>query len=96
MHVQTICLFTLILTDLIIQGNREGVFHVNTPTLTAEFFLSTIHHWIDSSLFKWTPEERIARIVSFQPTFEHLFGITTGKFDLKLLRKTVKDKFIFD
>ncbi|MES5954570.1 TetR/AcrR family transcriptional regulator [Bacillus fungorum] len=95
LHIQTICQFTPILTDLIIQGNREGVFHVNNPTLTAEFFLSTIHHWVDSSLFKWNPEERIARIVSIQPTFEHLFGVASGEFDLQLLRETVQAKFSY-
>lgn len=95
LHIQTICQFTPILTDLIIQGNREGVFHVKNPTLTAEFFLSTIHHWVDSSLFKWTPEERISRVVSIQPTFEHLFGVPSGKFDLHLLRETVQAKFSY-
>ncbi|WP_430732541.1 hypothetical protein [Bacillus cereus] len=86
-----ICKFKPILTDLIIQGNREGVFHVNKPMLTTEF----IHYWEDSSLFKWTPEERIARGLSIQPTFEHLFGVPSGKFDLQLLRETVHAKFSF-
>ncbi|WP_324287248.1 MULTISPECIES: hypothetical protein [Bacillus cereus group] len=89
------CKFKPILTDLIIQGNREGVYHVNNPILTAEFLLSTIHYWVDSSLFKWTPDERIARVLSIQPTFEHLFGVPSGKFDLQLLRETVHAKFSY-
>lgn len=93
LHVQTICQFTPIVTDLIIQGNKEGHFHIDNPTLIAEFFLSTIHHWVDSSLFKWNKAERIARIIAIQSTFEHLFGVPGGKFDLSLLRKTVKAKF---
>ncbi len=93
LHVQTICQFTPIVTDLIIQGNKEGCFHIDNPTLTAEFFLSTIHHWVDSSLFKWNKAERIARIEAIQSTFEHLFGVPRGKFDLSLLRKTVMAKF---
>ncbi|MFJ7922228.1 TetR/AcrR family transcriptional regulator [Lysinibacillus fusiformis] len=93
LHVQTICQFTPIVTDLIIQGNKESSFHVDNPTLVAEFFLSTIHHWVDSSLFKWNKAERIARIEAIQSTFEHLFGVPSGKFDLSLLRKTVKAKF---
>lgn len=92
LHVQTICQFTPIVTDLIIQGNKESCFHVDNPTLVAEFFLSTIHHWVDSSLFKWNKAERIARIEAIQSTFEHLFGVPSGKFDLSLLRKTVKSK----
>lgn len=93
LHVQTICQFTPILTDLIIQGNKEGIFHVDNPTLVAEFFLSIIHHWVDSTLFKWNTKERIARIEAIQSTFEHLFGVPSGKFDLSLLRETVKAKF---
>jgi len=93
-HVQMICQLTPILTDLIIQGNKEGIFHVDKPTLVAEFFISTIHQWADSSsLFKWNKAERIARIVAIQSLFEHLFGVPSGKFDLSLLRKTVKTKF---
>ncbi|CAH2717555.1 TetR/AcrR family transcriptional regulator [Neobacillus drentensis] len=93
LHVQMICQSTPILTDLIIQGNKEGIFHVDKPTLVAEFFISTIHQWADSSLFKWSKAERIARIVAIQSLFEHLFGVPSGKFDLSLLRKTVKAKF---
>ncbi|WP_418302829.1 TetR/AcrR family transcriptional regulator [Lysinibacillus fusiformis] len=93
LHVQTICQFTPLLTDLNIQGNNEGLFHIENPTLVAEFFLSTIHHWVDSSLFKWNKDERIARIKAIQSTFEHLFGVPHGKFDLSLLRQIVKVKF---
>ncbi|WP_025115248.1 TetR/AcrR family transcriptional regulator [Lysinibacillus fusiformis] len=93
LHVQTICQFTPLLTDLNIQGNNEGLFHIENPTLVAEFFLSTIHHWVDSSLFKWNKDERIARIKAIQSTFEHLFGVPHGKFDLSLLRQTVNVKF---
>lgn len=93
LHVQTICQFTPLLTDLNIQGNKEGLFHIENPTLVAEFFLSTIHHWVDSSLFKWNKDERIARIKAIQSTLEHLFGVPHGKFDLSLLRQTVKVKF---
>lgn len=92
-HVQMVCQFTPILTDLIIQGNKEGSFHVDNPTLVAEFFISIIHQWADSSLFKWTKSERIVRIVAIQSLIEHLFGVPSGKFDLSLLRKTVKAKF---
>ncbi|WP_418910051.1 hypothetical protein [Bacillus pretiosus] len=41
------CEFKPILTDLIIQDNRERVFHVNNPIITAKFLLSTIYHWVD-------------------------------------------------
>lgn len=93
LYIQTICQFTPFVTDLIIQGNAEGFFQVDKPALTAEFFLSTIHHWVDPSLFKWSKDERIARVVAIQSTFEHLFGVPSGTFELTRLRKTAEPTF---
>lgn len=91
-YVQTICQFSPIVIDMILQGNQEKIFHVKNPTLVAEFFLSTIHHWVDSSLFNWTKDEKIARIVALQSTFEHLFGLKEGQLSLSVMRSIVAEK----
>ncbi|OZI10326.1 TetR family transcriptional regulator [Bacillaceae bacterium SAS-127] len=93
-YVQTICQFSPIVTEMILQGNQEGIFKVENPTLVAEFFLSTIHHWVDSSLFNWTKEEKIARIIALQSTFEHLFGLKQNQLDLTTMRKVVAEKIL--
>lgn len=90
LYIQTICKFTPLITEIIHQGNREKHFNVTNPSLTAEFFLTTIHHWVDSALFKWTKEERLQRIAAIQPFFESLFGIKSGAFHLEALRAAAK------
>ncbi|AUJ24319.1 TetR/AcrR family transcriptional regulator [Virgibacillus dokdonensis] len=92
LYVQTICQFSPIVTEMILQGNQEGIFKVEIPALIAEFFLSTIHHWVDSSLFSWTKKEKIARITALQSTFEHLFGLEENQLNLNTLRKVVAEK----
>ncbi|MCC2250294.1 TetR/AcrR family transcriptional regulator [Virgibacillus sp. AGTR] len=93
-YVQTICQFSPMVTEMILQGNQEGIFKVETPALIAEFFLSTIHHWVDSSLFSWTNKEKIARITALQSTFEHLFGLEKNQLDLNMMRKVVAEKIL--
>ncbi|MED4571299.1 TetR/AcrR family transcriptional regulator [Brevibacillus agri] len=90
LYIQTICKFTPILTEIIVQGNREQRFRVANPALAAEFFLSTLHHWADSALFKWTPEERRLRLQAIQPIFENLFGVAPGSFALEALRAAAR------
>ncbi|MEJ8544396.1 TetR/AcrR family transcriptional regulator [Brevibacillus borstelensis] len=90
LYIQTICNFTPLITAIVIQGIREKRFAAANPSLVAEFFLSTIHHWVDPALFKWTKQERIKRITAIQPIFENLFGVEPGSFDIETLREACK------
>lgn len=90
LYIQTICKFTPLITEMVIQGIHEKRFMATNPPLVAEFFLTTIHHWVDSALFKWTKQERIKRIKAIQPVFENLFGVDPGTFDLGALREAAK------
>lgn len=90
-YIQMIYKFTPLLTEMVIQGVREKRFVVTNPSLVAEFFLTSFHHWVDSALFKWTKEERIQRIQAIQPIFESLFGVKQGTFDLSALREEARE-----
>lgn len=95
LHVQTVVTFTPLITDIVLQGIDEGIFHTDMPSLTAEFFISTLHQWVDPAIFRWTKSERIRRIQVIEPAFEALFGVTKGAFSLATLRETVKAMNVF-
>lgn len=86
MSRQLVATFTPVLTAWLIQAQGEKSVAIDDPTLTAEFFLTTFHHWVDSSLYPWTKSERVSRIEQVQPFFEKLFGLEPNSLALEKLR----------
>ncbi|MGX7013265.1 TetR/AcrR family transcriptional regulator [Vagococcus silagei] len=89
MFQQMVTMYTPIMTEWLVQAQNEGTIKIDNPSLTAEFFLTTFHHWVDGSLNQWTKQERISRIESIQPYFEKLFGVSTGTLALANLRQSL-------
>ena len=60
-NVETVRTFGPILTEVIEQGRREGVFHLDDPLATIQFILAGSLFLFGYGVFDWTPEERSAR-----------------------------------
>jgi AcrR family transcriptional regulator len=79
-NVETILEFGPIMADVVAQGIREGVFHVENPLETVQFLLAGSQFLMDSGLFEWTPEERAARAKAMQTVIERALGAEAGSF----------------
>lgn len=80
-NVETILAFGPIMADVLEQGNREGIFHVEKPLETVQFLLAGSQFLFDHSLFHWKPEELIARTQAMQSIIERSLGAEPGSFD---------------
>jgi AcrR family transcriptional regulator len=79
-NVETILTFGPIMADVVEQGNREGIFHVEQPLETVQFLLAGSEFLFAHGLFNWKPEELIARTQAMQSIIERSLGAEPGSF----------------
>lgn len=77
----TILKLTPVLTEVIEQGIKEGLFHCPYPKETMEFLLVASQFLFDEGIFKWQPEEIIHKIQAFIYIMETTLGAEKGSFD---------------
>jgi AcrR family transcriptional regulator len=79
-NVETILEFGPIMAEVVEQGVREGVFHVENPLESVQFLLAGSQFLMDSGLFHWTPDERRRRNQAMQLVIERALGAEAGSF----------------
>jgi AcrR family transcriptional regulator len=78
MNVEIIHTFAPILAEIVEQGKREGVLHVDAPLEVVQFLLAGAQFLFDQALFTWTLQERQARLQAMQLTMELALGAVPG------------------
>jgi AcrR family transcriptional regulator len=87
-NVETVRAFGPILADVIEEGRQAGVFEVDDPLSTAQFFLAGQLFLFGEGVFDWTPEEAAARTRAMVKLAERALGAAAGSFD-GLLREAL-------
>ncbi|MGF9965983.1 TetR/AcrR family transcriptional regulator [Bacillus rhizoplanae] len=82
--VQAIVHLTPVLTEVIEQGIKEGVFVTMYPRETIEFLIASAQVIFDEGLFQWQPHEAMQRAKAFINMMETTFGAEKGTFDYML------------
>jgi AcrR family transcriptional regulator len=80
-NVETVRAFGPILAAVIDEGRRAGVFEVDDPLSTAQFFLAGSLFLFGEGVFDWTPEEAAARTKAMVTLCERALGAAAGSFD---------------
>ncbi|MDQ0169692.1 TetR/AcrR family transcriptional regulator [Paenibacillus tundrae] len=78
--VETILQLSPILTEVIEQGIREGVFHTPRPREVVEFLLVSSQFLLDQGIFQWTEEELQRKVEAFMYILECTLGAEKGSF----------------
>ncbi|MGO1043651.1 TetR/AcrR family transcriptional regulator [Clostridioides difficile] len=79
--VKTILNFTPILTEVVEQGIREGIFNTKYPKETIEFLLVSSECIFDKGMFDWDNDEILQRAKAFVCIMETILGANKGSFD---------------
>ncbi|HEX9062960.1 MAG TPA: TetR/AcrR family transcriptional regulator [Clostridia bacterium] len=79
-NVEFIVKISPLFAQVIEQGKREGVFDVENPLETVQFFLSGSQFLLESGLFNWTQDEYTKRIIAMQSIIERSLGAEPGSF----------------
>jgi AcrR family transcriptional regulator len=79
-NVETVRKFGPILADVIEQGRREGVFHVDDPLSTIQFILAGSLFLFGYGVFDWTPQEHSARQRAMLSLIERALGAAPDSF----------------
>ncbi|PEZ08151.1 TetR family transcriptional regulator [Bacillus sp. AFS018417] len=82
--VQAIVHLTPVLTEVIEQGIKEGVFVTVYPRETIEFLIASAQIIFDEGLFQWQPHEAMQRAKAFINMMETTLGAEKGTFDYML------------
>jgi AcrR family transcriptional regulator len=69
-----------IFTEVIEQGKRESIFHVENTLETVQFLLAGSQFLLESGLFNWTKEEQMKHMLSMQTIIERSLGAKPGSF----------------
>ena len=77
---QTLNAIAPIITEVIEQGIREGVYRTLFPLETVEILLVAGQFLLDEGIFQWTREEMGARITAFIHITETVLGAKPGSF----------------
>ena len=85
--IRTVKAFAPMFAPIVEQGKREGCFHTEKdPLLTAEFLIAGCQFWLDSSVFRWNPEELRQRLAAVGGFIEAVLGAAPGTFDFASLK----------
>lgn len=79
--VQTILQLTPVLTDIIEQGIKEGVFKTNYPKEVVEFLLVSSQFLFDEGIFQWEAAEIAKKSKALAHIMEITLGAKSGSFD---------------
>ncbi|WP_274365003.1 TetR/AcrR family transcriptional regulator [Paenibacillus thermotolerans] len=80
MKVAMIEEFVPIITDVIVQGVNEGVFHTEYPREVSEFLLVGMHFIFDPSYFACSKEQFVAKLDALCEIHEKLLEAPKGSF----------------
>lgn len=69
-----------VLAQVIEQGRKESVFHVDHPLETVQFLLAGSQFLLESGPFQWNQEERTKRKLTMQTIIERTLGAEPGSF----------------
>jgi len=69
-----------VLAQVIEQGRKESVFHVDHPLETVQFLLAGSQFLLESGLFQWDQQERTKRKLTMQTVIERSLGAEPGSF----------------
>jgi AcrR family transcriptional regulator len=77
---QTLNAVAPIITEVVEQGIRAGVYQTLFPLETVEILLVAGQFIFDEGIFQWTPEEMAARMTAFIHITETVLGAKPGSF----------------
>ncbi|MFS0557830.1 TetR/AcrR family transcriptional regulator [Brevibacillus sp. 179-C9.3 HS] len=69
-----------VLAQVIEQGNKESVFHVENALETVQFLLAGSQFLLESDIFHWDQDEQLKRLQSMQVIIERSLGAPPGSF----------------
>ncbi|MFS0918624.1 TetR/AcrR family transcriptional regulator [Brevibacillus sp. 179-C 1.1 NHS] len=69
-----------VLAQVIEQGNKESVFHVEYALETVQFLLAGSQFLLESGIFHWDQDEQLKRLQSMQVIIERSLGAPPGSF----------------
>ncbi|MED1945295.1 MULTISPECIES: TetR/AcrR family transcriptional regulator [Brevibacillus] len=69
-----------VLAQVIEQGNKEAVFHVENALETVQFLLAGSQFLLESGIFPWEQDEQTKRLQAMQVIIERSLGAEPGSF----------------
>lgn len=78
--VETVLKLTPVLTEVVEEGIRKGVFHTSTPKEVVEFLLVSSQFLFDKGIFQWEPQEIRTKAQAFSQIIETTLGAERGSF----------------
>lgn len=78
LNVHTIEVIAPLIAQVIVQGNKEGVFACEMPIESVQLLLAGSQFVLDSGLFNWTKNKRILLLKALQASFEQTVGAKPG------------------
>ena len=82
---------TPLITDIVLQGIKEGVFDTPYPREIVEYILISLNMIFDEGLFQWTHKEKILKAKALAYLMEKSLGAEKGSFDFMTESVIVKD-----
>jgi AcrR family transcriptional regulator len=79
-NVQIVIRFSPVLSQIVEQGKKEGVFEVKDPLETVQFLITASQFLFDDGLFHWSQKEWLARRKVMQNAFEKMLGAKRNSF----------------
>ena len=79
--IQTIEVIAPLIAEVVIQGNREGVFKADNPLEIIQILLASSLFLLDGGLFEWVPDKQSALLQTLQALFEMAIGVGPGELD---------------
>ena len=77
---QSILRLSPCLAQVIMEGNRTGIFSTPFPAESAEILLAAAMVLFDDDFFHWTNEEATVKIAAFLGAMERILGAEAGSF----------------
>ncbi|MCC8164572.1 MAG: TetR/AcrR family transcriptional regulator [Planctomycetes bacterium] len=84
--VETVRRLTPVITGIVEQGVREGVFTTPYPREVVELLLTASQFLLDTGIFPWTLDEQVRRARALSHVMESALGAPAGTFDYIHLR----------
>lgn len=81
MNIQTIEVIAPLIAQVLVQGNKEGIFNAKNPEEIVQILLAGSQFLLDGGLFSWSAEKQVALLQTFQTLFESAIGVKPGELD---------------
>lgn len=93
-NVETVRVFGPILAEVVSQGNRDGIFHVDDPLSTVQFILAGSQCLFGEGTFNWSAAEEQARKQAMLTLIERTFAAEPGSLSA-VLQTVLSPKSLF-